>query len=179
MREKPLEKLLFALKSKANSEQQTDLAKVLQFLQDNPEFIKKMREFCENGCTVTLKEVSKEKVLAIFAVLNSTKAEYQAVRKMLTEEASVELQAILDLTVDRILKTRQDINFKELGKLTLICKWGFDGASGQSLYNQSFEHDKATTDSNIFISSLVPLKSIQIKLYGKMSNPHLPGCVVP
>lgn len=72
--------------------------------------------------------------------------------------ASVELQAILDLTVDRILKTCQDIDFEELGKLTLICKWGFDGASGQSLYNQSFEHDKATTDSNIFISSLVPLK---------------------
>lgn len=169
-----------------------------------------MRGFCENGCTVTLKEVSKEKVLAIFAVLNSTKAEYQAVRKMLTDEgknvfpfhyqiqraksvcyppkekihisdssASVELQAILDLTVGRILKTCQDINFEELGKLTLICKWGFDGASGQSLYNQSFEHDKATTDSNIFISSLVPLKSIQIKLYGKMSNPHLPDCVVP
>lgn len=61
MREKPIEELLFALKSKANSEQQTDLAKILQFLQGNPESIKKVREFCENGCTITLKEVSKEK----------------------------------------------------------------------------------------------------------------------
>ena len=134
-------------------------------------------------------KVSKEKALAIFVILNSTKAEYQTVRKILTDEgknifpsyyqiqraksvcypskekihisdssASIELQAILDLTVDRILKTCQDINFEEVGNLTLICKWGFDGASGQSLYNQSFEYDKAITDSNIFISSFVPLK---------------------
>ncbi|EFN85638.1 hypothetical protein EAI_17607, partial [Harpegnathos saltator] len=51
--------------------------------------------------------------------------------------ASIKLQALLDLTVCRILETYNiDTNF-EKRNLKLISKWGFDGASCQNLHEQT------------------------------------------
>lgn len=39
---------------------------------------------------------------------------------------------------------------------TLICKWGFDGSSGHSLYKQKFT-DSSNTDEFLFSIGLVPI----------------------
>lgn len=41
--------------------------------------------------------------------------------------------------------------------LTLICKWGFDGASNQSVHKQHFVNKNAS-DSSVFMTSFVPIK---------------------
>lgn len=70
--------------------------------------------------------------------------------------AKITLQALLDITVKRILK---NLCCDEKNKqLKLISKWGFDGASNQSRYKQKMEGDQ--DDSSIFMTSLVPLKLI-------------------
>ncbi|EFN65427.1 hypothetical protein EAG_00267, partial [Camponotus floridanus] len=47
--------------------------------------------------------------------------------------ASINLQAILDLTSERLLTVCEQNLDRQLN-LKLICKWGFDGASSQSTY---------------------------------------------
>ena len=43
----------------------------------------------------------------------------------------------------------------------LICKWGCDGTSGQSMFKQKFHDDDGTkTDANMFVTSLVPLQLV-------------------
>lgn len=71
--------------------------------------------------------------------------------------ARVQLQAVLDKTVARFgkfLRLEDSLAGKEL---LLICKWGFDGASGQSLYKQATDGDD---DSSIFMCSFVPLRFV-------------------
>lgn len=72
---------------------------------------------------------------------------------------SVPLQNLLDHTAKRILETKsvEEINEIESGNLTMYCKWGCDGASGQSQYQQRFSEDKIS-DSHLYMTSVVPLK---------------------
>lgn len=75
-----------------------------------------------------------------------------------TEVSSeVPLQDLLHHTTSRIIETLGD-NIE--GKYTLICKWGFDGSSGQSEYKQGWEGDESKQDQSIFVSSMVPLKLV-------------------
>lgn len=68
--------------------------------------------------------------------------------------ARITHQALLDITVTRILQSlSDDVQNKQL---TLISKWGFDGASNQSRYKQKMEGEQ--DDLSIFMTSLVPLK---------------------
>lgn len=68
--------------------------------------------------------------------------------------AKISLQALLDLTAKRIIKSLpESIQNKEL---ILISKYGFDGASSQSRYKQKM--DSIQDDSSIFMTSLSPLK---------------------
>lgn len=68
--------------------------------------------------------------------------------------AKISLQALLDLTAKRIIKSLpESIQNKEL---ILISKYGFDGASSQSRYKQKM--DSTQDDSSIFMTSLSPLK---------------------
>ncbi|KAJ1531359.1 hypothetical protein ONE63_000043 [Megalurothrips usitatus] len=77
--------------------------------------------------------------------------------------ARVPLQSLLDHTVERLLLLQEDV-IKSFGsgekKFTLKCKWGFDGASGQSNYKQKFDGVDAD-DSSIVITSLVPLQLLE------------------
>lgn len=70
----------------------------------------------------------------------------------------LELQALLDLTVQRLMDTLptqlKDPNTTK--KLCLVSKYGFDGASSQSNYKQKFTKPDAD-DSSIFITSIVPI----------------------
>lgn len=68
----------------------------------------------------------------------------------------INLQALLDITAQRLVDTIQTPLTESTQKLCLISKYGFDGASSQSNYKQKFA-DPNADDSSIFISSLVPI----------------------
>lgn len=69
--------------------------------------------------------------------------------------ATILLQALLDLTAKRIIKSLpESIQNKEL---FLISKYGFGGASSQSRYKQKMD-SSTQDDSSIFMTSLSPLK---------------------
>lgn len=76
-------------------------------------------------------------------------------------KAEVKLQGLLDHTVDRILLLKRnqikEMTDSELENMKFICKWGFDGTSGQSIYKMKF-NDPNITDSSLFFTSLVPLQ---------------------
>lgn len=68
----------------------------------------------------------------------------------------IDLQALLDITTQRLIETLS-LQFSEsTRKLHLISKWGFDGASDQCQYKQKFT-DPNADDSSIFTTSLVPI----------------------
>lgn len=68
----------------------------------------------------------------------------------------VNLQALLDITAQRLVDTLPTDSIESTRNLCLISKYGFDGASSQSNYKQKFS-DPNADDSSIFISSLVPI----------------------
>lgn len=76
--------------------------------------------------------------------------------------AEVELQDLLDHTIDRLLQTCEQKLFADLTepKLEATYKWGMDGASGQSLYKQIFHNnsDNCSADASVFMISLLPLE---------------------
>jgi hypothetical protein len=78
--------------------------------------------------------------------------------------AEVELQSLLNHTVQRLVQVHKDslvaLSAEELGKLHLISKWGFDGSSGYGTYKQKFESSDEFDDSSIFFTSLVPLQLV-------------------
>lgn len=73
--------------------------------------------------------------------------------------AEVDLQSLLNKTVNSILNISDLKMFHSRSNLKLICKWGFDGSSGHSLYKQTFE-DNNHTDEFMFFIAFVPLKLV-------------------
>lgn len=72
--------------------------------------------------------------------------------------AEVNLQELLNFTVQSILKTLQDSsNLSEVALLELVCKYGFDGSSGHSTYKQKFKNPEMT-DEYLFLIALSPIQ---------------------
>ena len=75
------------------------------------------------------------------------------------------MQDVLDHTSTRIIEQSQEsvteaVKGTQEGddlKLTLVCKWGFDGASGHSAYKQTFSSPQYS-DESLFSTTLVPLQ---------------------
>lgn len=74
--------------------------------------------------------------------------------------ANIELQSLLDHTVNRIIQTCKMSEIETIDDdLIATYKWGFDGASGQSLYKQVYQCDiENPTDESIVMISLIPLQ---------------------
>lgn len=76
-------------------------------------------------------------------------------------KGEVKLQALLDLTVRRIVEVQKtvfdSIPSEKLSKCVLISKWGFDGSGRQQSYKQN-QSDQTFSDSNILMTTLVPLQ---------------------
>lgn len=74
--------------------------------------------------------------------------------------ASIGLSTLLENTAARIISTfsMEDISLSKKCGITMICKWGCDGSSGFTEYNQSSGSDMNTNFSTIFMASLVPLR---------------------
>lgn len=85
-------------------------------------------------------------------------------------KAEVQLQGLLDHTVDRILLLKQDniaeMTDVELEHMKFLCKWGFDGTSGQSIYKMKF-NDPNISDSSLLFTSLVPLQLTAVNTENK------------
>lgn len=83
--------------------------------------------------------------------------------KVTESSAEISLQALLDLTIRRILQVESEnislLSNEETANMKLLSKWGCDGSGGQSRYKQSFS-EKDVFDTDMFLTSLVPLQII-------------------
>jgi hypothetical protein len=74
--------------------------------------------------------------------------------------AEVKLQDLLDHTILRIVQAHEillaRVAGKNIQKIVLVSKWGFDGSTGHSEYKQMFSGEYS--DSDLFLTSLVPIQ---------------------
>lgn len=92
-------------------------------------------------------------------------------------EIDVKLQQLLDITSERIVEVNEKklINFSnmELLNIEMTVKYGMDGSTGNSEYNQKFENDDGSkSDASIFMSSFVPIKAETNNNFFFFSNPR-------
>ncbi|CAH0562943.1 unnamed protein product [Brassicogethes aeneus] len=91
--------------------------------------------------------------------LLTTKNKYLPAHISVTEtSAEVDLQELLEKTTISILNI-SNLSKCQTSDLKLICKWGFDGSSGHSLYKQKFASPSAT-DEYMFLTAMVPIQLI-------------------
>lgn len=173
--------LAYAAAARLKEEGYEDIASVIEYMIKNPEAAVKIKESIKKtviftpekalGLLLSLK-LSKWQYITLreTAIREGAKDIYPSYYKLqqtklacyppnqsvsvTDSSARITLQALLDITVKRILQSLS--GNVENKQLKLISKWGFDGASNQSRYKQKMdgEHD----DSSIFMTSLVPLK---------------------
>lgn len=192
--ENTIDELAFALKVKMQTSGNVDGAVILSFLIEHPEQTSRLRAFCEGkkhevklyskeealalmlnlGLSKLKYEVLRK--MSIEQGINPYPSYYQIQlakkdcypsKEAITISdtyASIRSQALLDLTTYRLFQTCNIETHSEIQNLKLISKWGFDGASCQSLYKQAFadlpnDCDKPRDDS-IFTTCLVPLKLV-------------------
>lgn len=75
----------------------------------------------------------------------------------------INIQDLLDHTAARILKI-DSVFQKQHRTLILYSKWGCDGSSGQSQYKQILAEESETiSDANLFITSLVPIRLVDVQ----------------
>lgn len=179
--------LLYAATKKLKSEGRTDMAAVIDYLMTNQNESRRIMAFCNNEKQSLF---SKEKCLAMLLTLDLSKSQYIQLREssienrqnqwqsyyqvqkakldcyppkdkiIITEtQVSIDLQAILDITTTRLLTLYED-KLKLYTNLKLTCKWGFDGASNQSMYKQKFKDEDSRCDDYIFMTSFVPIQLV-------------------
>lgn len=74
--------------------------------------------------------------------------------------AAIDLQALVDHTTERLFQICDQNKIRQLDEpaLEISFKWGLDGASGQSLYKQTFTNDSGkSSDASMFMVAMVPL----------------------
>ncbi|KAK9687979.1 hypothetical protein QE152_g35870 [Popillia japonica] len=82
-----------------------------------------------------LKEIEHDGFPACYRAPEEKKVCYSDALQVTETGASIQLQALLNHTTERLLYSRLDeIDKFTCDDLTLISKWGCDGASGQSEY---------------------------------------------
>lgn len=160
-----------------------DVADLVKYIIEHPEKAAEIKDYLKGKKIVA--KFSAEKALAILISLKLSKWQYSTLRASAkevgieiypayhvvleakkqcypTKEAitvtecgvKVKVQAILDKTVTRLAKVIEISD--KIKDLTLVCKWGFDGASGQSTYKQAMASEE--DDSSAFMCSFVPLR---------------------
>lgn len=92
------------------------------------------------------------------------------------KSARIKLQDLLDHTASRLLQVfdvKESILTENVKSLTLVLKYGCDGASDQSKYKQKLP-ENMKTDESIFMISMVPIKFMSESDKVLWENPH-PG----
>lgn len=177
--------LMFATVLKLKQEGNDKMASIVEYLMKHPEAADKFESVIKKSSDKQV--FSPEKALGLFLSLKLSKWQYITLRENTIREslkdlypsyhrvqkakencyppkntisitdtgAKITLQGLLDHTVSRILLSLPETVSDK--SLTLISKWGFDGASGQSRYKQNVSD---TDDASILMTSLVPLKLV-------------------
>lgn len=87
---------------------------------------------------------------------------YPSFMSITENEAVVSLQDLLDLTVQRLVQVQSDVIIQNLSDdcdtISVFYKWGLDGSGGHSIYKQNFSNNSDYADSNIILSTIVPLE---------------------
>ncbi|KAL0901178.1 hypothetical protein ABMA27_006487 [Loxostege sticticalis] len=164
-----------------------DAKYVFNYLIDHPEHAKKVRQFCEDLLIDKDKSLTDSDSLSMYVNADLTKRQYLLIRSMINKISpklmpgytkiqhekekcypqtdmisvtegfvKVNLQSLLDTTMYRLFNLIT-FNHDEIQEWVMFLKWGCDGASGQSMYKQTFSDDNIN-DSSIFMCSMVPLK---------------------
>ena len=97
-----------------------------------------------------------------YSVLKAKKDSYPSNLFVSETICEVPLQSLLDHTCSRILQYVKPTIAND-SKLELICKWGFDGSSGYSIFKQKWLEDNGS-DEHLFVTALVPLKLPLVKI---------------
>ncbi|KAH9644351.1 hypothetical protein HF086_003136 [Spodoptera exigua] len=157
--------------------------------QNNEKFAGKVLNVLETKKNPPLREVPTHKALALYVYLQLSKWRYITLRDFSLKEghakypsyyllvkeklkcypakeditvtetsAKIRIQTLLDLTVRRLIDSLES-NFDAGEQLVLHSKWGFDGASSQSIYHQTTTTSEQDL-SSVFMASLVPLKLV-------------------
>lgn len=108
---------------------------------------------------------AKHKIFPSYHAVAEAKAEsYPDGIKITDTSAEVPLQSLLEHTVQRLVMglslTAAQVHSCQNRAPVLQCKWGFDGARGQTLYKQSFAagHSGEACEESLFSTTLVPLQ---------------------
>ena len=80
-------------------------------------------------------------------------------KNLMKSEAVLDLQAVLNLTAFRLLKTLPERVFSSEKNSTLVFKWGFDCSSGHVSYKQRFR-----------ASTILTTSIVQLVLHDKVKN---------
>jgi len=107
----------------------------------------------------TVNVVHKNLFLSIYA-LRQAKKEKIPKTKVTETSGEVDFQDALNKTVQSI---SQLVKIDKNTKAKLICKIGFDGSGGHSVYKQRFENTGTErTDEYMFLSAFVPLRLMDL-----------------
>lgn len=103
------------------------------------------------------KEIGSDIFPPYYVVLDAKKKCYPENVQVTESCGQIGLQELLDHTVTRILKSKLQNEVAEFpNELQMLSKWGCDGSSGHSEYQQKFT-DPNTSDKFMFLTSFVPL----------------------
>lgn len=183
------DELLHTVESILKSAGKNDMARIMKNLLENPEHVSTVLNVLETKQNPSLREVPTHKALALYVYLQLSKWRYITLRDFSLKEghakypsyyllvkeklkcypakeditvtetsAKIRIQALLDLTVRRLIDSLES-NFDAGEPLVLHSKWGFDGASSQSIYHQTTTTSEQDL-SSVFMASLVPLKLV-------------------
>lgn len=184
----PLSVLAYATQMSLRASGKNEAAKVVQEISSSPKRATKLRDAYKKSLEYKPKMLSGEDALALLVDAKLSRHQYDLIRQTAPEKfpsykkvqtakkncypeniivtstsAEVNLQALLNHTVKRLLMVQQcvveSLKDEELDNLFLYTKWGFDGSSGHSSYKQAF-HGIEACDAAVFISSLVPIRLV-------------------
>lgn len=174
--------LLFAARKKLKEDNQNDEVEVLKLLEEGKatELLHHYREsqYSQIGSDTALNLIvngnlsvrqysllrstinkSAPQILPVYhQILEAKKTCYPDGIVCKETEVLVNLHALLEKTASRLLETLPEEKLI-CSSYTLLCKWGFDGSSGQSEYKQIFSSSSAT-DSSVVITTLVPIRLV-------------------
>eukprot|EP00733_Pompholyxophrys_punicea_P001049 Pompholyxophrys_punicea_v1_NODE_441_length_1962_cov_16.704248.p1 type:complete len:301 gc:universal NODE_441_length_1962_cov_16.704248:295-1197(+) len=95
-------------------------------------------------------------------IREAKKRTYTSSEKITEISAESSLQALLDKTTERLFLAIQEplafvVDVQKTFNFTFIHKWGFDGASSQTLYKQLWSNS-SSSDATLISTNLVPLR---------------------
>lgn len=183
----PVEELTYAARVSQRKSGNLEASKIIKDVTATPTRASKFKKALVGAQKMSIKKHSALEALSLFIECDLTKRQYEILHEsnkniypcysLIKEEkkncypreesmrvtetcAEVHLQDLLNHTASRLCKYLEDVfetcTPEELKNMELITKWGCDG-SQQTQFQQKFA-DSSEDDSNIFQSSLVPVR---------------------